>query len=63
MATQILINWTLHFKWSKLKRCRHCQRNINAVMNMSYLREMIHHQDLQIYSVSIVRNVEHSQEM
>jgi len=30
---------------------------------MSYLREMINHQDLQIYSVSIVRNVEYSQEM
>jgi len=29
-------------------------------MNMSYLREMINNQDLQIYSVSIVRNVEYS---
>ena len=32
-------------------------------MNMSYLREMIHYQDLQIDSVSIVRIVEYSQEM
>ena len=60
MATQILIHWTLHFKWSKLKICRHCQRNVNAAMNMNYLREMINNQDLQIYSVSIVRNVEYS---